>query len=64
MDWWRRLVVRLFGHSRPANGGAGEALRESRRLRAATRPVIDRAAALAAAYEQGDAALAGERGGA
>lgn len=58
MNWWRRLVVRLFdGRSQPVDGEAGKAVRESRRLRATLRPVIDRAAALAAAYEQGDAAL-------
>jgi hypothetical protein len=54
------LVVRLFGgRSRQVDREAGEAVRESRRLRAELRPVIDRAAALAAAYEQGDVALRG-----
>ena len=59
MDWWLKLVVRVFdGRSRPVDRAAGEAVRESRQLRAKLRPVIDRAAALAAACEQGDAAPA------
>jgi hypothetical protein len=57
MDWWRRLLIRVFGGRHTVDGGAGEAVRESRQLRARLRPVIDRAAELAGAYEQGDAAL-------
>jgi hypothetical protein len=60
MDRWHRVVVRVFGgRSRPGDYLAHDAVRESRRLRAELRPVIDRAAALAAAYEQADAALRG-----